>query len=67
MIFAQANMKSEKSDLKGQFSNEIVFLIFFFFLFFFLAMPTACKSSWARDQAHTRAATPATAVIIPDP
>ena len=35
--------------------------------FFFLATPSACGSSWARDQTHATAITRATAVIIPEP
>ena len=34
---------------------------------FFLAMPSACGSSWARDQTCAIAITWATAVTMPDP
>ena len=45
-------------------------LFLFFKVFYFensLAMATACRVSWARDQTCTTAATQATAVTVPDP
>ena len=35
--------------------------------FFFLAIPEACRSSWARDQTRTAVATCATAAAMLDP
>ena len=35
--------------------------------FLFLAIPMACKSSWARDRTCVKAVTRVTAVTTPDP
>ena len=51
----------------GEMSIQLLCPFLFFILFYFLAAPTACGTSWARDQTQATAATQATAVTKPDP
>ena len=44
-----------------------LFLFLFCFCFCFFPLPTACGSSWTRDQTHTTPSTQVTAVTMLDP